>query len=142
MAAWLYLLCLVFLLAASLAVCGLRHVPAGTALTVHRRGRHHRSLGPGWHWLLPGMERTGHAVELTGHHLRVPGDGAAAELYVQVLEPGKAGAVLDELDAWLAAQAREALGAGALSTDALRRELDRRFVGLGLRAVRCALHAG
>lgn len=142
MAAWLSLLCLVVLLVAGLAVCGLRHVPSGMALTVHRRGRHHRSLGPGWHWLLPGLDRTGHAIGLTGHHLRIPGDGAAAELYVQVLEPGKTGAVLDELDAWLALQAREALGTGAASADALRQELDRRFAGLGLRAVRCALYPG
>lgn len=47
MAAWLSLLSLVVLLVAGLAVCGLRHVPSGMALTVHRRGRHHRSLGPG-----------------------------------------------------------------------------------------------
>lgn len=132
------------LLQAGLALAGLHRVPADVALTVHRFGRHHRSLGPGWHWLVPGIERVGHAVGLTGHHLHVPGAGARgeAELYYQILEPEKAGAALDAVDDWVAAQARDALAQVSESADQFKTELNRRLGGVGLRVVRCALHPG
>jgi regulator of protease activity HflC (stomatin/prohibitin superfamily) len=125
----------------ALAAAGLRHVPVQNARPVRRFGRHCRILGPGWHWVVPVFERTGRDVDLIGHHLKVQSGVAAhrAELYYQIVEPQKAGATLEAVDEFVATQAREALGAGGQSPDQLKREINRRVGGLGLRVIRCSL---
>ena len=132
------------LLALLLAVAGLCHVPAQRVLTVRRFGRYRRTLGPGWHWIIPGLERAGAGVSLVGHHLHVTGNGgqAGAELYYQIMEPEKAGETLDQVDDWVAAETREALGEPGRSPDQLKSELNRRVSRMGLRVVRCSLHIG
>ena len=129
-------------LSRALAVAGLRHVPANAGLCVRRAGRHHRNLGPGWHWVLPGLERIGPAVGLTGHHLHVPAANTAgeAELYYQILDPTKAGAALDDVDAWVTAQTRDVLAQVSGSAEQIKTELNQRIGRLGLRVVRCSLH--
>jgi regulator of protease activity HflC (stomatin/prohibitin superfamily) len=121
---------------------GLRRVPAQRGLTVRRLGRYQRTLGPGWHWILPGLERAGGQVDLIGHHLHVRGSGGKreAELYYQIMEPEKAGETLDQVDAWVAAQAREAMHESSATPDQLKLELNRRVGRLGLRVIRCSLH--
>ena len=128
--------------AALLAAAGLRRVPEGSALTVHRFGRYRRTLGSGWRWLCPGLERAGATVELAGHHLHVPTDSARgeAELYYQILEPALAGEALDRVDEWVAAQTREAIAQAGASAEVFKQEINRRVGRLGLRVVRCALH--
>jgi hypothetical protein len=110
---------------------------------VRRLGRYQRTLGPGWHWILPGLEQAGLQVNLIGHHLHVRGAGSddEAELYYQIVEPQKAGETLDEVDAWVTAQTREALQETDHTPDQLKSELNRRVSHLGLRVIRCALHA-
>ena len=136
------LLILSLLLALPLLAAGLRRVPAQRVLTVRRLGRYRRTLSPGWHWIVPGLDRAGLEVNLIGHHLHVRGTvgNEEAELYYQIMEPEKAGETLDQVDAWVAAQAREALGEDCHSPDELKSELNRRVERLGLRVIRCSLH--
>jgi regulator of protease activity HflC (stomatin/prohibitin superfamily) len=131
-----------FLLVLVAAAAGLQRVPEQRVRTVRRLGRYRRTLGPGWHWIVPRLDRPGAAVELIGHHLHVRGAGKAeeAELYYQIMEPEKAGETLDQVDDWVAAQAREALGQDCASPDQLKCELNRRVSRLGLRVIRCSLH--
>jgi len=126
-----------------LGASGLRRVPAQRVATVRRFGRYRRTVGPGWHWLLPRVDRTGAEIELLNHHLHVQRDdaGGEAELYYQILEPEKAGETLERMDDWVAAQARETMGGGGVdSPDEFKNELNRRVGRLGLRVVRCSLH--
>lgn len=131
-------------LSLAFAAAGLRHVPAQRSLTVRRFGRYRRTLGPGWHWLLPGLDRSGAGVDLVGHHLSIEAGTAhgQAELYYQILEPEKAGATLDSMDDWVAGQAREALHGPPQSPEQFQHELNRRVGRLGLRVIRCSLHLG
>ena len=125
------------LLVLALVATGLRRVPAQRVATVRRFGRYRRTLGPGWHWLMP-MERTGKQVELLNHHLHVPRGEGEAELYYQILEPEKAGETIERVDEFVAEKAREA--ACARTTSEFKLELNRRVAPKGLRVVRCALH--
>lgn len=121
---------------------GVRRVPAQRAATLRRMGRYRRTLGEGWHWALPGIDRAGPAVSLIGHHLHVRHTGCMeeAELHYQITDPEKAGETLDRVDAWLAAQTRETLSQADHSAEQLKRELNCRVGHLGLRIVRCSLH--
>src|SRR3546814_17405004 len=109
----LLLACVV--VAATVAVAGLRHVPQGQVFTVHRFGRYRRTLGPGLRWVLPGLDRIGHHVSLIGHHVAVPmalaGPVASADLYYPILDPPRTGPPLDVVDALIPPQTRYALHA-------------------------------
>lgn len=122
-----------------LALAGLRRVPAQRVATVRRFGRYRRTVGPGWHWLLP-IDRTGKQVDLLNHHLHVARGEDQAELYYQILEPEKAGETLERVDEFVAGQAQEA--SYARTTSEFKLELNRRVAPKGLRVVRCALHLG
>ena len=135
---------LLILIAASslilgLAAAGLRRVPAQRAATVRRFGRYRRTVGPGWHWLIPQMDKTGAEVELINHHLHVAHADGQAELYYQILEPEMAGETLERVDDFVADQAREAVD--ARTTTEFKLELNRRVGPFGLRVIRCSLHA-
>jgi len=130
---------------ASLAwLTGFRRIPDNCVVTVHRSGRFVRALAAGWRWTMPGVDQLGQPVCLIGHHLKIPADvGAHAEVYYQILDPAQAGANLDRVDALVADQARAALAAlGARPlADALKAELNQRVSRMGLRVIRCSLHA-
>lgn len=136
------LLCLFALL--SVLVSGVRRVPAQRASTLRRLGRYRRTLGAGWHWTLPGIDRTGPEVPLIGNHLHVrhTGSGEEAELHYQITDPAMAGDALERTDAWLASNTRETLSQADFSAEQLKAELNRRAGHIGLRIVRCALHPG
>ena len=123
---------------------GLCRVPDHCVVTVHRSGRFIRALGAGWRWTLPGLDQLGQPVCLIGHHLDIPdATGAHAELYYQILDPAQAGAALDRVDDLVTDQARAALATlGARPpADALKAELNQRVSRMGLRVIRCSLHA-
>ncbi|OGT59842.1 MAG: hypothetical protein A3E01_02265 [Gammaproteobacteria bacterium RIFCSPHIGHO2_12_FULL_63_22] len=128
----------------AIAALGLRRVPAQRVMTIRRFGRYRRTLAPGWHWVAPGIDRAGLEVDLINHHLHVSGadNSRQAEFYYQIVEPEKAGETLDRVDDWVASQAREALADSGQSPDQLKTELNRRVGGMGLRVIRCSLHAG
>lgn len=129
---------------ASLAwLTGFRRVPDNCVVTVHRFGRFVRALGAGWRWTVPGLDQLGQPVCLIGHHLDIPADeGAHAELYYQILDPARAGADLDRVDALVSDQARDVLATlPAPAVEQFKAEINRRLGGLGLRVIRAALHA-
>ena len=132
---------------ASLAwLTGFRRVPDNCVVTVHRFGRFVRALGAGWRWTVPGVDQLGQPVCLIGHHLDIAdAAGAHAELYYQILDPSRAGEALDRVDALVTDQALAALATlGEFPrplADALKTELNRRIGSLGLRVIRCSLHA-
>lgn len=123
---------------------GLRRVADNTAVTVRRLGRYHRALGPGWHWTVPALEQVGEPVSLIGHHLDVAADGVQAELYYQILDPAQAGRALENVDAVVASETRDALAGlpadAASRAQALKSALNDRFAARGLRVIRCLLH--
>jgi regulator of protease activity HflC (stomatin/prohibitin superfamily) len=123
-----------------LGAAGLRRVPAQRVATVRRFGRYRRTVGPGWHWLVPQFEKTGAEIELINHHLHVARGDGQAELYYQILEPQKAGETLERVDDFVADQAREMVD--ARTTTEFKLELNRRVGPLGLRVIRCSLHLG
>lgn len=125
------------------ALAGVRKVSSQRVQTVRRFGRYQRVMGPGWHWVVPGLDRPGRGVDLIGHHLHVQGpDQAQAELHFQIVEPEKAGDTLDQVDDFVAGQAREALFQSGGSPEQLKTEMNRRVGRLGLRVIRCSLHVG
>ena len=131
------LLLAVLLLVLAFVAAGLRRIPAQQVATVRRFGRYHRTVGPGWHWILP-LDRTGKPVPLLNHHLHVARGKGEAELYYQILEPQKVGETLEHVDEFVAGEAREA--AKGRNTSEFKLELNRRVAPKGLRVVRCALH--
>ena len=127
-------------------VTGLHRVGDDSGVTVHRFGRYHRALGPGWHWTLPAVERVGPPIRLIGHHVDVPAGEAHADLYYQILDPARAGPALEQADQLVQQQARDALatlpaggGSGVSPAEALKAELNRRVARHGLRVIRCSV---
>jgi regulator of protease activity HflC (stomatin/prohibitin superfamily) len=130
---------LALLLVAAIVAAGWRRVPAGCVATLQRAGRYRRPLDPGWHWVVPGFESLGAPVPLIGHRLDVCTTAARAALHFQILEPERAGATLDQVDAWMGAQARDTLRSlPDAAPELIKTELNRRVAGHGLRVVRCS----
>jgi regulator of protease activity HflC (stomatin/prohibitin superfamily) len=141
-----------------MAFAVLRRVPDGQAWTVHRFGRYARTLQPGVHAIWPGLDRIASHVALIGHRIELPAhafgaEGGNADLYYQILDPMPTGQGLESLDEMVQHQADDALasvaanlppqsGSTAPIADALKAELNRRLGRMGLRVIRCALHAG
>ena len=135
---------------AGLALVGVRYVPEDTAYTVRRFGRQARVLAPGLRFTLPMLERVTERVRLIGHHVDVPLAGAPdshAEVYYQILEPQRTGAVLERVDALVEQHASAALNAlaaqvtldiGAMNTH-LKQLLNRDLAEFGLLVTRCDL---
>ena len=100
---------------AGLAASAVRHVPSGQVYSLYRRGKPLRLLEPGTHWVLPGVDRIGHRIDLGGQVLRFEEvqDDAEHELrgtvYWQVLEPERADAVIDQAPQLIRRSALDAL---------------------------------
>lgn len=116
---------------AGFAAAALRRVPAGQVHSVYRRGKPLRLLEPGTHWVLPGVDRIGHRIDLGGQLLRFQAGsrGGDADLrgtvYWQVLEPERADAVIDDAAQLIRRGALEALSTEEAVTD--RRALGTRL---------------
>ncbi|MEM9532494.1 MAG: SPFH domain-containing protein [Pseudomonadota bacterium] len=82
------------------AAVSLRRVPPESSFTINRWGRFHRTLGPGWHLVLPLIDRVTHRVTTAGQVLDLSCPGLATRdqqavvaqgrLFIQVLDPRKA----------------------------------------------------
>lgn len=147
------LLVLLLLPVAVVTLGGVRRVPEGMACTVHRFGRYARTLSPGLRWTIPFVDHIAHRVRLVGHQVAVPNaaDARAATrgaVFYQILEPQRAGDVLEAVDALVEREAGAGLSAvlarepakdvEALSAQ-LKAELNQRLAALGLRVTRCKL---
>jgi len=78
-----------------------RRVPAGHVQSLHRRGRPPRMLEPGLHLVLPGFDRLGHRIDLTGQVLQfedalADAGGVCGKVYWQVLEPERIDPMIDQ----------------------------------------------
>lgn len=116
----------------SLLCALLRRVPAGHVQILHRRGRPPRMLQPGLHLVLPGLDRLGHRIDLTGQILQFQDAhadtcGLRGRVYWQVLEPERVDPVIDQAAQLIRSSALEALHeeAGPIQTD--RRALGSRL---------------
>jgi len=145
----------------ALAALAIKHVPDGQAWTVHRFGRHARTLRPGLRLVWPLLDSIARHVSLIGHHVEVPvralgANAASADLYYQILDPVQAGNSLagyslESVDDAVRREAGDAVNTladqlpqqsawTAAAADALKQEMNRRVGRMGLRVIRCALH--
>ncbi len=154
---------LLFALAAcTAALLGLsvRRVPEGTVYTLRRFDGQARTVGAGTHLIWPLLERVAHRIALTGHVLAIeepfrpalPGHEPVARIlrgavYWQVLDPGRADAVIEQaeelirchiLDALQAIPAPEAESAEARNAH-LKRGLNETLGGSGVLVTRVQL---
>ncbi|HEX5305001.1 MAG TPA: SPFH domain-containing protein [Dyella sp.] len=117
---------------AGLAASAVRHVPAGQVHSLYRRGRPLRLLQPGTHWVLPGLDRIGHRIDLAGQVLRfeqaqVDNHELRGTVYWQVLEPERADAVIDDAAQLIRRSALDALLGEPAAATADRRDLGTRI---------------
>lgn len=117
---------------AGLAASAMRRVPAGQVHSLYRRGKPLRLLQPGTHWVLPGLDRIGHRIDLAGQVLRFEQPQTDSQelrgtVYWQVLEPERADAVIDEAAQLIRRSALDALSVEPPSTAADRRDLGTRM---------------
>jgi regulator of protease activity HflC (stomatin/prohibitin superfamily) len=150
------LLAVMVLLGAGLAIASLRRIPEDTVCTVHRFGRYVRTLPPGYRFTLPFVDHIAHRVRLVGHQIELRpqplgrATAASGAVYYQILEPERAGDVLDDVDALVERAACERLAAiathSALATESgalaqhLKQDLNQHLGAIGLRVTRCQLH--
>lgn len=99
---------------AILSVLALRWVPPGHVRGLYRHGRLRRMLQPGLHVVLPGLDRIGHRIDLTGQVLQfqeplADAHGVRGKVYWQVLEPERIDPVIEQADQLIRCSALEAL---------------------------------
>ncbi|HET6434008.1 SPFH domain-containing protein [Dyella sp.] len=122
--------------AALLALAGfagaVRRVPPGQVHSLYRLGKPRRLLQSGTHWVLPGLDRIGHRIDLAGQTLRF--EQAQADqrewrgtVYWQVLEPERADAVIEQAVQLIRHGALEALRGEADDAGADRRAIGTRL---------------
>lgn len=117
----------------SLAIVAVKRVPAGQVVSIYRHGKPRRLLQPGTHFVVPGLDRVGHHIDLGGQVLRFEeplpdAHDVRGTVYWQVLEPERADEVIEHAD--------QLIRGGALA--ALRDvppavETDRRALGARLK---------
>lgn len=117
---------------AGFAASAVRHVPIGQVHSLYRRGKPLRLLQPGTHWVLPGLDRIGHRIDLAGQVLRFEQPQADSHelrgtVYWQVLEPERADAVIDEAAQLIRRSALDALSVEPMPSSADRRDLGTRM---------------
>lgn len=116
-------------------LAGVRWVPSGHVQGLYRHGRLRRMLQPGLHLVLPGLDRLGHRIDLTGQVLQfqealADAHGVRGTVYWQVLEPERADPLIDQADQLIRRSALE-----ALHEDAEPDTSDRRALGSRLKRV-------
>lgn len=106
----------------------LKRVPEGHVYSLHRGGQPRRLLQPGLHWIVPGLDRIAHRIDLGGQMLRF--DEAVADahavrgtVYWQVLEPERADAVIGEVEQMIRRGALDALQTEPATARSDRRDL-------------------
>jgi len=114
--------------AAGLIAAAMRRVPVGQVHSLYRRGQPLRLLDPGTHWVVPGLDRIGHRIDLGGQVLRFEQPQADSHelrgtVYWQVLEPERAEATIDEAPQLIRRGALAALGESSVTS------VDRRDLG-------------
>jgi regulator of protease activity HflC (stomatin/prohibitin superfamily) len=109
------------------ALACVRRIPEGHAYTLRRLGGHLRTIGAGTHIVCPLIERVAHRIRLLGNVVRfgplaVPESSTryAGQIYYQVLDAGRADAVIDDLDRLVCSRLPLLLGDGGGDDDTAR----------------------
>ncbi len=109
--------------AATFFFAAVKRIPEGHAYTLRRVGGQVRTLGAGFHLVLPGVERVAHKISLLGNVIDIdPAAGVAGKVYFQVLDATRADAIIDHVGR-LVRDRLPALLAAAPSDDAAARSL-------------------
>jgi hypothetical protein len=108
------ILALTLLFGLLVAIAALKRVPDGHVYSLHRGDQPLRLLQPGLHWIVPGLDRIAHRIDLGGQMLRFDAPVADAPalrgtVYWQVLEPERADAVMGEVEQLIRRGALDAL---------------------------------
>jgi len=85
------------------ALACVRRIPEGHAYTLRRLGGQMRTIGAGTRIVLPLLERVAHRIRLLGNvmtfqRLHVAQQRYSGSIYYQVLDAGRADAVIDNVD--------------------------------------------
>ena len=88
---------------ALLVIASVRRIPEGQVYALRRMGGHVRLVGSGTHLVLPLVERVARKISLAGATVAVDdlardGHKFRGVVYFQVLDPGRAEVVIEELD--------------------------------------------
>lgn len=115
-----------------LSASAIRRVPAGQVVSVYRHGKPRRLLQAGTHVLVPGLDRIGHRIDLSGQVLRFQepmpdAHDVRGTVYWQVLEPERADAVIEDADQLIRGGALAALREEPAVVEADRRDLSARL---------------
>lgn len=116
------------LLLFGLAAVAVKRVPAGQVVSVYRHGKPRRLLQPGTHFMVPGLDRVGHRIDLGGQVLRFEeplpdAHDVRGTVYWQVLEPERADEVIEQADQLIRGGALAALREAQPAIEADRRAL-------------------
>lgn len=124
----------ILLLFASLGAVttALKRVPDGHVYSLHRGGQPRRLLQPGLHWIVPGLDRIAHRIDLGGQMLRFDESVADAHavrgtVYWQVLEPERADAVIGDVEQLIRRGTLDALQTEPAAARSDRRDLGGRL---------------
>lgn len=135
---------------ALLFVASIKRIPEGQAYTLRRVDGHMRTIGAGTHLILPLIERVAHKIRLFGNvvevgEVAVPGhDALHGKIYYQVLDAGRADAIIDEVGSRLRERLPELVAAAPVQDVAtrnlhLKTELNRSLRERGLLVTRVQL---
>lgn len=88
---------------ALLVVASIRRIPEGHVYTFRRMGGHVRIVGSGTHLVVPLVERVAHKISLAGaavpvEDLALAGQRYRGVVYFQVLDPGLADLVIEDVE--------------------------------------------
>jgi regulator of protease activity HflC (stomatin/prohibitin superfamily) len=116
----------------ALLVGAVKRVPEGRVHSLYRHGKLRRLLQPGLHLVLPGLDRVGHRIDLTGQVLRFQEPLPSAShlsgtVYWQVLEPERADPVIEQAEQLIRGGALDALKAEPEVAPENRRDLGSRL---------------
>jgi regulator of protease activity HflC (stomatin/prohibitin superfamily) len=113
-----------------LALACVRRIPHGHVYTLRARDGRIRTVGEGFHLVLPLRERIAHRIDLAGATVAVNGlrhgeRDYRAVVYFQVVDPQQADVVIDDIEGLLRVTTRRLFGYAVLpdETDARRRWL-------------------
>lgn len=113
MAASITVICLLGVVATTLAM-SVKRIPEGQVYTLRRRHRAQPELlTPGTHWIVPLRDHIAHKISLTGRTLHLDDtlddDRVQGTVYWQVLDPERADAVIDQAETLIRSQALDGL---------------------------------
>jgi regulator of protease activity HflC (stomatin/prohibitin superfamily) len=92
------LLLLILCAVCVIAIASVKRIPEGHAYTLRRVGGQVRTVGAGFHLVVPVLERVAHKIRLLGNVIEIDQvPGASGLVYFQVLDAIRAEAIIDHV---------------------------------------------